>query len=63
MNGFSYRYADKNDAEKILFFIKKLAEYEKMANEVIATKELIEELPYSPFFFNTCSVESAQTHS
>ena len=43
MNGFSYRYADKNDAEKILFFIKKLAEYEKMANEVIATKELIEE--------------------
>ena len=37
------RKATKNDADLILDFIKKLAEYEKMENQVVATKELLEE--------------------
>lgn len=38
-----FRFAAKEDASKILFFIKQLAIYEKMKNEVVATKELLEE--------------------
>ena len=37
------RFANKNDIEIILGFIKKLAEYENLSNEVIATHELLEE--------------------
>ena len=37
-----YRFADKKDCGKILFFIKQLAEYEKMADDVVATEELLE---------------------
>ena len=39
----NYRFATKEDAGKILFFIRKLAEYEKMENEVVATEELLKE--------------------
>ena len=39
----NFRFAQKDDAEKILFFIRQLAIYEKMENEVVATKELLEE--------------------
>ncbi len=39
----NFRYAKKEDSEKILYFIKQLAIYEKMENEVIATNELLEE--------------------
>ena len=39
----NFRFAQKGDAEKILFFIRQLAIYEKMENEVVATKELLEE--------------------
>lgn len=38
-----FRFANKNDCKKILCFIKHLAEYEKLSNEVVATKELLEE--------------------
>jgi len=38
-----FRFADKNDCEKILYFIKQLAEYEKMSDEVVATEELLKE--------------------
>ncbi len=38
-----FRFADINDCGKILDFIKQLAEYEKMANEVVATEELLKE--------------------
>lgn len=38
-----FRYAERKDAGLILKFIKDLAKYEKMENEVIATKELLEE--------------------
>jgi hypothetical protein len=36
-----HRFATKDDAELILEFIHNLAKYEKMENEVIATKELL----------------------
>lgn len=38
-----FRFANENDTAKILFFIKELAIYEKMADEVIATEELLQE--------------------
>ena len=38
-----FRYAVKQDASLILKFIKELAEYEKLQDEVIATEKLIEE--------------------
>lgn len=37
----NFRYATKDDAAKVLFFIKELAEYEKMSDLVIATEESI----------------------
>ncbi len=38
-----FRFADKNDCGKILYFIKELAEYEKMSDDVVATEQLLEE--------------------
>ncbi len=38
-----FRYAQKEDCAKILYFIKQLAEYEKMSDEVVATEALLEE--------------------
>lgn len=43
MEKLTFRYAKKEDAKLILMFIKDLAEYEKMLNEVVATEELLEE--------------------
>ena len=43
MNQINFRYAKEKDAAKILFFIKELAAYEKMSDEVIATEELLKE--------------------
>ena len=40
---FQYRFATKADCALILDFIKALAEYEKMSDEVVATQELLEE--------------------
>ncbi len=39
----NFRFADEKDISKILYFIKELAAYEKMADEVVATEELIKE--------------------
>lgn len=39
----SFRFADEKDIAKILYFIKELAAYEKMVDEVVATEELIKE--------------------
>ncbi|AHF07121.1 GNAT family N-acetyltransferase [Desulfitobacterium metallireducens] len=36
-----FRFADVNDVPLILGFIKELAEYEKMSNEVVATEEVL----------------------
>lgn len=38
-----FRFAEKSDAGRILRFIKALAEYEKMSDEVVATEELLQE--------------------
>lgn len=43
MSDFSIRFATEDDAEKILFFIKSLAEYEKMSSDVVATEALLRE--------------------
>lgn len=43
MANMDFRFATERDAEKILFFIRQLAEYEKMSDEVIATEELLKE--------------------
>ena len=40
---FKFRYAQRKDTPLILKFIKDLALYEKMENEVVATEELLEE--------------------
>lgn len=43
MKDLTFRYASEEDVPKILFFIKELASYEKMLDEVVATEELLEE--------------------
>ena len=43
MGNILIRYATKKDTGLILNFIKELAEYEKMLNEVVATEELLKE--------------------
>ena len=40
---FEFRYATEQDAALILYFIKELAVYEKMLDEVVATDELLRE--------------------
>lgn len=37
----NFRFATESDAGKILFFIKELAEYEKMSDLVVATEDMI----------------------
>ena len=39
----TFRTAGRNDCALILYFIRGLAEYEHMENEVVATEELLEE--------------------
>lgn len=43
MSNVSFRSAERADVPLILKFIKYLAEYEKMQNDVVATEELLEE--------------------
>lgn len=39
--GFNIRFAKEKDVELILEFIRELAEYEKLLDEVVATPELL----------------------
>lgn len=43
MGKLSMRFAEENDCEKILLFIRELASYEKMSDEVVATEKLLHE--------------------
>lgn len=43
MSELTFRYAAPGDAGKILYFIKELAAYEDMSDEVVATEALIRE--------------------
>lgn len=42
-NNLEFRFADINDTTNILYFIKELASYEKMLDEVVATEDLLKE--------------------
>jgi GNAT superfamily N-acetyltransferase len=39
----TFRYADESDTALILKFIKELAEYEKLLDEVVATEDILKE--------------------
>ena len=43
MNQVEFRYAEEKDVSLILYFIKELADYEKMLDEVVATEEILRE--------------------
>lgn len=43
MSDFAIRYANEKDCALILEFIKGLADYEKMSDEVVATEQLLQE--------------------
>jgi len=43
MDKLTFRAAQAGDEERILFFIKELAKYEKMEDEVVATPQLLRE--------------------
>ena len=43
MTELTFRFAVKDDVPAILYFIRQLAEYERMSNEVVATEELLNE--------------------
>ena len=43
MSDFAIRYANEKDCALILEFIKGLADYEKMSDEVVATEQLLRE--------------------
>ncbi len=42
-NTLSFRFAERKDVSLILEFIKGLAEYEKMSDDVVANEEILEE--------------------
>ncbi|AWK53088.1 GNAT family N-acetyltransferase [Clostridium beijerinckii] len=41
VSNFKIRFAEKEDTKLILDFIKELADYEKLLNEVVATEEIL----------------------
>lgn len=43
MEKLTFREAQEKDCALILYFIKELAAYEKMSDEVVATEELLRE--------------------
>lgn len=46
MKSFQFRYATEDDAALILEFIKGIATYEKMLDEVVNTEEIIKEIVF-----------------
>lgn len=44
LEGFKIRFADESDVPLILKFIKDLAEYEKMSDDVLTTEKMLEEV-------------------
>ena len=52
-NNFSVRFASTNDIPTILKFIRELAAYEKLENEVTATEDILKEWIFEK---NKCEV-------
>ncbi len=52
MAELSFRFAGRGDVPRILSFIRDLAEYEQMADQVVATEELLEQQ-----LFDRCGAE------
>ena len=50
MEELSFRYAEEKDVSTILFFIKELAAYEQMLDDVVATEELLKEWIFEKSF-------------
>ena len=48
-----FRFAEENDISLILYFIKELAKYEEMLDEVVATEELLKECVMYASFLKT----------
>ncbi len=47
IDGFKLRFADENDTVLILGFIKELAQYEKLQDQVVATEDTLRESLFS----------------
>jgi len=43
MKKYMFRFAEENDVSLILYFIKELAQYEEMLDEVVTTEETLKE--------------------
>lgn len=43
MESCTFRYAEEKDLSRILYFIKELAKYENMSEDVVATEEILRE--------------------
>lgn len=43
MEGLTFRFAEEKDTAKILYFIRELAAYERMLDQVVATEDLLRE--------------------
>ncbi len=43
MEKYMFRFAEENDVKLILYFIRELAKYEEMLDEVVATEETLKE--------------------
>ncbi len=43
MEKFMFRFAEENDVSLILYFIKELAKYEELLDEVVTTEETLKE--------------------
>ena len=60
MSDISFRFASPEDCPLILSFIKGLADYEKMSDQVVATEELLREWIFENwvgpgYIWRTCS--------
>jgi GNAT superfamily N-acetyltransferase len=63
MSEFEIKPATVEDVPLILTFIKGLAEYEKLAHEVVATEEILQETLFGPKPFAEVAIGYHQNHA
>jgi len=56
VEGVTVRFADEEDAETMLGFIRELAEYEKLADEVVTNKETLAQNLFGPQPYAECLI-------